>query len=124
MAFTVILLRRLDRRSSIALAGGSAAWTYVVFNWTGQEYFSPQALGYLFFLGLLCVLAFAAVERRGLLSARLTAVTLGLFGLIVATHVLTAIVSLGVLGVLVVTGHLRRPTLVVACGLIFFTCRC
>jgi hypothetical protein len=114
-----ILVRRLETHESIALAAAIAAWSYIVFNWTGQEYFSPQALAYLFFLGLLCVLAWVALERDGVLTTRPTIAVLGLFTLIVGTHVLTAIVSLGVLTVLFVTGHVRRWTIVLTCGLIF-----
>jgi len=31
-------------------------WLFVVFQWTNQDYFSPQALAFLFYLGLLVVL--------------------------------------------------------------------
>lgn len=119
VTLTRILGRRLDRVASLTLAGATAAWTYVIFNWTGQEYFSPQALAYLIFLVLLCVLAWIAMERDGELSTRLTAAVLVLFALIVATHVLTAIVTLGVLAVLLLTRHLRRWTILITCGLIF-----
>ena len=119
VAFVAILGRRLQPGISLVLAAAVAVWSYFVFNWTGQEYFSPQSLAYLFFLILLCVLAWSTVERDGQLTPRLTVAVLGLFTLIVATHVLTALVSLGVLLALLVTGHIKRGTILITCGLIF-----
>ncbi len=119
VGLTRILAGRLELVASLPLAAATAAWTYVMFEWTGQEYFSPQALAYLMFLALLCVLAWIALERDGQLSTRLTATVLLLFALIVVTHVLTAIATLGVLAVLLLTGHLKRWTILITCGLIF-----
>jgi hypothetical protein len=48
-----------------------------------------------------------------------TLVTLGLFALIVLTHVLTALLAIGVLAALTVAGMLRRPSLVVTTTLLF-----
>ena len=119
VAFVAILGRRLQPGISLVLAAAVAVWSYFVFNWTAQEYFSPQSLAYLFFLILQCVLAWSTVERQGQLTPRLTVAVLGLFTLIVATHVLTALVSLGVLLALLVTGHIKRGTILITCGLIF-----
>jgi hypothetical protein len=119
VVFVAILGRRFQPRMSLVLGGAVAAWSYFLFNWTQQEYFSPQALAYLVFLILLCVLAWSSVERDGVLTPRLTFGVLGLFALIVATHVLTSIVFMSVLFLLLFTRHIRRPTILITCGLIF-----
>jgi hypothetical protein len=119
VGLVAILGRRFYPRASLLIGCAVAAWSYFVFNWTGQEYFSPQALAYLMFLILLCVLAWAAVERDGELTPRLTVAVLVLFTLIVATHVLTSMMALGVLAALLATRHLHRPTILLTCGLIF-----
>jgi hypothetical protein len=119
VCFVAILGRRVETKTSLVLGLAFAAWSYFVFDWTEQEYFSPQALGYLEFLVLLCVLAWASIERQGVLTVRITAAVVGLFTLIVATHVLTALMTLGILFMLIVTRHIARLTLLITCGLIF-----
>ncbi|MFC5148553.1 lipopolysaccharide biosynthesis protein [Streptomyces aureoversilis] len=103
----------------------TAAWLFVLCGWVGQDYFSPQALNYFFYL------LFAAVllvwfrwprQLRGTLlpgeaepqpagrraQGALLAVVIVLFAASVASHQLTPFVMLGVLTALVVT---RRSTL-------------
>ena len=122
-ALTVVFVRIVTQRfmpaQVMAVGMAAAVWSYFEFNWTEQEYFSPQAMAYLVFLVLLCVLAWVSVQREGLLTTRLTAAVIGLFTLIVATHVLTSLVVLGVLFALVWTGFIKRPTILITCGLIF-----
>ena len=94
-------------------------WLFVVFQWTNQDYFSPQALAFLFYLGLLVVLAHAALRRDGRFDGLTGATTVLLFTLIVATHVLSALVALFVMAGLTLTRQLRRPTLLLLCLLVF-----
>lgn len=94
-------------------------WVFVVFQWTNQDYFSPQALAFLFYLGLLVVLAHTALRRHGGFSGASGATTVVLFTLIVATHVLTALVALFVIAGFTLTRQLRRPTLLLLCLLVF-----
>ena len=101
------------------VAWPAGLWLFVVFNWTSQDYFSPQALAYLLFVTWLAVLIHVVVRREGELSMITTIALLGLFGLIVVTHVLTSLEVLGVLAVMTAARLLRRPTLIVTCGVIF-----
>lgn len=55
-------------------------WLFVLTNWVGQDYFSPQGVAYFFFLAILAVLAYAFTESReppgvGLLPTRLRRIT-------------------------------------------------
>jgi hypothetical protein len=94
-------------------------WLFVVFQWTNQDYFSPQAVAFLFYLGLLVVLAHAALRRGGRFDVLSGAATVILFTLIVATHVLTGLIALFVITGLTLTRQLRRPTLLLLCLLVF-----
>jgi hypothetical protein len=94
-------------------------WLFAVFDWTSQDYFSPQAVAYLFFIVWLAVLVHVVVRRAGVLTTATTIALLGLFSLIVVTHVLTSLEVLGVLAALTAARLLRRPTMIVTCGLIF-----
>jgi hypothetical protein len=94
-------------------------WLFVVFQWTNQDYFSPQALAFLFYLGLMAVLAHTALRRDGTFNAVSGAGTVVLFTLIVATHVLSGLIALFVIGGLTLTKQLRRPTLLLLCLLVF-----
>jgi hypothetical protein len=115
------LLRLGERRSYRPVAGAWVAgiWLFAVFDWTGQDYFSPQALAFLFFLCLLALLAHVAVRCGGEFDTAATLGTLGVFSVIVATHVLTGMITLFVMVALTLTRMLRRPGLVLACALIF-----
>jgi hypothetical protein len=105
--------------SHARVAWPAGLWLFVVFDWTSQDYFSPQAVAYLLFLIWLAVLVHVVIRRGGELSPGTTIALLGLFSLIVLTHVLTSLEVLGVLAALTVARLLRRPTMVVTCGLIF-----
>ncbi len=94
-------------------------WFFVVFDWTGQDYFSPQALAYLLFLAWATLLAYVALRREGQFDLPMTALAIAIFTAIVLTHVLTAMVALGTLIALTATRMARRPTLIVTCALIF-----
>lgn len=101
------------------VAWPAGLWLFAVFNWTSQDYFSPQAFAYLLFVTWLAVLVHVVIRRKGELTPGTTIALLGLFSLIVLTHVLTSLEVLGVLLALTAARLLRRPTLVVTCGLIF-----
>src|SRR5579884_1439641 len=87
-------LRATLRVNSRWVAG---LWVFVIFQWSNQDYFSPQALSFLFYLGLLVVLAHTALRRHGEFNGASGAATVILFTLIVATHVLSAVVALFVI---------------------------
>ncbi len=94
-------------------------WVFVVFQWTNQDYFSPQALAFLFYLGLMVVLAHTALRRDGTFNAVSGGATVIFFTLIVATHVLSGLIALFVIAGLTLTKQLRRPTLLLLCLLVF-----
>ena len=94
-------------------------WVFVVFQWTNQDYFSPQALAFLFYLGLMVVLAHTALRRDGVFNAVSGGATVILFTLITATHVLSGLIALFVIAGLTLTKQLRRPTLLLLCLLVF-----
>lgn len=117
--------RRDGRKLTLSgLCGADARWViglwlFVVFQWTNQDYFSPQALAFLFYLGLMVVLAHTALRRDGTFTAASGAATVVLFTLIVATHVLSGLIALFVIAGLTLTKQLRRPTLLLLCLLVF-----
>ncbi len=55
---TAILVAALARRSypTIPLIGSLSALAYVLLAWTGQDYFSPQSVGYLFYMAILVII--------------------------------------------------------------------
>jgi len=91
-----------------------------VFNWTGQDYFSPQGLSYVFFLVLLLILAAATRRPEARLSGTGTVAVLVVFLLIVATHVLTSLFALAVLGMMVITRQIRPWTVFITAAVVFF----
>jgi hypothetical protein len=101
------------------VAWPAGLWLFVVFDWTSQDYFSPQAVAYLLFLSWLAVLVHVVVRSAGEPTLRATIALVGLFVLIVVTHVLTSLEVLGVLAALTAARLFRRPTMIVTCGLIF-----
>ncbi|CAM5586010.1 lipopolysaccharide biosynthesis protein [Streptomyces abikoensis] len=110
----------------------TAAWLFALCGWVGQDYFSPQALNYFFYL------LFAAVllvwfrwprQLRGTLipgeteplpawraQGALLAVVVALFAASVVSHQLTPFVMLGVLTALVVTRRSTLSGLPLLCG--------
>lgn len=61
---TTILVGALARRSypTIPLIGSLSALTFVLLAWTGQDYFSPQSIGLLWFVGVLVLLESGPLE--------------------------------------------------------------
>ncbi|MDH3300206.1 MAG: hypothetical protein OES24_06830, partial [Acidimicrobiia bacterium] len=61
---TTILVAALGRRSypTIPLIGSLSALMYVLLVWTGQDYFSPQSIGLLWFVGILVLLESGPLE--------------------------------------------------------------
>lgn len=96
-----------------------ALWVFPIFDWTGQDYFSPQSFAFLVFLGWLIVIAYVALQLDGRFTRTTLLLVIGLFTAIVTTHVLTALLALGILFTLVLTRMVRSWTLLLTCGLIF-----
>ena len=96
-----------------------ALWAFPVLNWTGQDYFSPQAFVFLIFLTWVVVVAYVALRRGGQLGLATLLLTIGLYAVIVMTHVLTALVALSILFTLVLTRLVRPWLVLIACGLVF-----
>ncbi len=112
-------------RSRLKAAVGTDArwvaglWLFVVFQWTNQDYFSPQALAFFFFLCLMVVLAHTALYRDGRFNGVSGAATVILFTVITTTHVLTALTALFIIAGLTLTRQLKRPTLLLLCLFVF-----
>jgi hypothetical protein len=96
-----------------------ALWLFPIFDWTGQDYFSPQAFAFFVFLVWLVVLVRVSLERDGRFSLWTLVLTIGLFTVITSTHVLTALLGLGILFTLVLTRLLRQWTVLITCAVIF-----
>jgi hypothetical protein len=123
-----------------------AALLFTVTNWIGQNYYSPQAFGYLLMLGvlLICLVSLRAdagrlgrwVERRvvtvfrvraprdrdarpvtGLLFSRVVGLAVLLDAVLAATHQLTPYVLLLQLSALVLAGYLRPWWVLVVAGI-------
>lgn len=118
LALTVALIRTMAPAAQ-PLHVALGAWAMVVFSWTNQDYFSPQALAFALFLALVVVLARAATRDGGRLSPGRAAAAIALYAAIVATHALTSMIALAVVAALVLTRSLRRPALVVVFALMF-----
>ncbi len=67
----MVLVAALARRSypTVNLVGTLSAWAYVVLAWTGQDYFSPQGVGLLWYLCLLTVIETGPLRSGPALSA-------------------------------------------------------
>lgn len=96
-----------------------ALWLFPVFDWTGQDYFSPQAFAFLIFLIWVVVLVRVSLERDGRFTPLTLILTIGLFTVITSAHVLTALLGLGILFTLVLTRLIRQWTVFVTCAVIF-----
>lgn len=137
LALTVILMKQFDPPNKVAetptldrggLVGDLGTldprlllvlFLFPVFDWTGQDYFSPQALAFAFFLGFAAILANVARAPNRRPSAKQTVALLLVFTAIVATHVLTSLFALGILGALIVTRAVR-PWTILATSLVIF----
>lgn len=96
-----------------------ALWFFPIFDWTGQDYFSPQAFAYGIFLVWLIALIRVSLRADGRFTPRTLAIVVGLFTIITSTHLLTALLGLGILFTLVLTRLLRQWTVFVTCAVIF-----
>ncbi|MGK5632619.1 lipopolysaccharide biosynthesis protein, partial [Streptomyces sp. URMC 123] len=111
----------------------SAAWLFALCGWVGQDYFSPQALNYLFYLLFVAIALAYFREPRPLAlrlrpgeaevvptgpgdRAALLAVLIALFTASVASHQLTPFVMLGVLTALVLIGRSTLRGLPLLCA--------
>jgi hypothetical protein len=74
---------------------------------------------YLLFLSWIVVIAYVSLRRGGQFSLTTLLLTIGLYTVIVMTHVLTALLALSILFTLVLTRLLRPWLVLLACGLIF-----
>jgi hypothetical protein len=96
-----------------------AMWAFPILDWTGQDYFSPQSFAFLLFMSWLVVVTYVALRLDGRFTRATLLLTIGLYVAIVATHVLTALLGLGILFTLVLIRLVRSWTLLVTCALIF-----
>lgn len=97
----------------------AGVWFFYLFNWTGQDYFAPQALAFFLFLCLLAVFAHISARRGGRFGAPAMALVLFVYGLLVLTHVLTAGVVLVIIALLTASGQLKQRSLFLAAGVMF-----
>ncbi len=100
--FPLTYLLRVFRPAGNAWWAG--VWFFYLFNWTGQDYFAPQALAFLLFLCLLALFAHVTARREGYFAAPSMALVLGLYGCLVLTHVLTA----GIVVAIMACAYLKR----------------
>ena len=89
-----------------------AAWTFLCVNWVEQDYFSPQGLAFLMYLGALAVVfrwlcGDADPKRRVAASGGLVLLILAL----APTHQVTPFALAAILAVLTVTKRLKQPWL-------------
>ncbi|WP_329057840.1 hypothetical protein [Amycolatopsis sp. NBC_01480] len=89
-----------------------AAWAFLCVNWVEQDYFSPQGLAFLLYLGALAVVfrwlcGDADPKRRVLASAGLVLLILAL----APSHQVTPFALAAILAVLTVTRRLKVPWL-------------
>lgn len=129
------------------IAAGAALF-FIVTNWVGQTYYSPQAFGFVLGLGLLLIMlrqlrtggatysprVSRLIERVGRVrqlpiqvdsearwSRRATiAVVLGVFAIIVASHQLTPYMLLVSIGVLMLVGIIRPWWILIPMALLTF----
>ncbi len=114
-AFAAIL-RRYREAGNYWWAG---VWFFYIFNWTGQDYFSPQALAFLFYLSLMAVFVHVSMNRQGQFGAPLMVLTLLIYGATVLTHVLTAGLLLPVIAALTFGGQLKQRSLLLTAVVMF-----
>ncbi len=107
----VVLLRIFHPSGNRWWAG---IWFFYLFNWTGQDYFSPQAFALLLYLCLLALLAYISARRDGEFDVGSTALVLVLYGAIVLTHLLTALIAFATLGALMLARRLKHWPLLAA----------
>ena len=96
-----------------------ALWIFPIFDWTGQDYFSPQAFAFLIFLVWIVLLLRVSLNADGRFTPWTLIATIGLFAVITSAHVLTALLGLGILFTLVLTRLVRQWTVFLTCAVIF-----
>ena len=97
----------------------AGVWFFYLFNWTGQDYFAPQALAFLFFLCLLALFAHVATRSGGLFQTRSMALFLALYGCLVLTHVLTAGIVVAILAMLTLSRQLKQRSVLIVAAVMF-----
>jgi hypothetical protein len=112
-------LLRIFRPSSNGWWAG--VWFFYLFNWTGQDYFAPQALAFFMFLCLLALFAHVTSRNGGLFQTRAMALFLAIYGCLVLTHVLTAGIVVAILAMLTLSGQLKQRSVLVAAAVMFVT---
>jgi len=115
--FPLTHLLRVFRPSGNAWWAG--VWFFYLFNWTGQDYFAPQALAFFFFLCLLALFAHVTSRNGGYFQLRGMALFLALYGCLVLTHVLTAGVVVAILAMLTLGGQLKQRSVLVVSAVMF-----
>lgn len=75
-----------------------ALWLFFLVDWTGQDYFSPQALSLFFFILIVALLTylFQQSNSRKLLSRTITVLASILYFMLVITHFLTSAALLAI----------------------------
>ena len=68
---TAVLVAALARRSypNRPMIGPVSSTVFVLLQWTGQDYFSPQSMGFLFYLAIVIVLESGPLRPRGAWSS-------------------------------------------------------
>ncbi|MGI9614636.1 MAG: hypothetical protein ACR2QO_17120 [Acidimicrobiales bacterium] len=71
LAVSAVLVAALARRSypNRPLIGPISSLAFLLLSWTGQDYFSPQSVGFLFYLSILVVLESGPLRPRGAWSS-------------------------------------------------------
>jgi len=115
--FPLIYLLRVFRTSGNGWWAG--VWFFYLFNWTGQDYFAPQAFAFFLFLCLLALFAHMVARREGYFAAPSMVLVIGIYGCLVLTHVLTAGIVLAIIAALTLSGQMKQRSLVLAAFVMF-----
>ncbi len=94
-----------------------AAWFYVLFNWTGQTYFSPQGLANILMITLV-LLVFSVGFRMERTQPNFLLATILVIGGLTITHMLTSFVAAFLLASVEI-GRRRLPVLGAVAAVIF-----
>jgi hypothetical protein len=97
----------------------AGVWFFYLFNWTGQDYFSPQALAFFLFLCMLALFAHVTARNGGLFQTRTMALFLALYGCIVLAHVLTAGIIVAIVAMLTLGRQLKQRSVLVTAAVMF-----
>jgi len=97
----------------------AGVWFFYLFNWTGQDYFAPQAFAFFLFLCLLALFAHVTSRNGGLFQTRAMALFLAVYGCLVLTHVLTAGIVVAILAMLTISGQLKQRSVLIVAAVMF-----